>query len=200
MGTRIVEGQQRVFTTCADFGRDAAYDFGHVEDDNSRHEANTDTGNQTASNDETKAMAGDLENATNDVDTAASDDSGASTNSVGQITGDDGTEESTGRQNGDDKGVVGPGECLLAWAFDGLDEDLGAGDTVDVSRVVAEEDAAKGGEGAEQVGLPGDRGLDALDVGCGAETTCTFARHAGSFLGGRGSNHRDGDRSGGGKR
>lgn len=38
-------------------------------------------------------------------------------------------------------------------------------DTVDIARVVAEEDTSKGCEGAHQVRLDRDGGLDALDVG-----------------------------------
>lgn len=53
---------------------------------------------------------------------------------------------------------------MAGLAHDGLDEDGGAEDAIDVTRVVAEEDAAKGGECAEQVGLPGDGRLDVLDV------------------------------------
>ena len=54
-----------------------------------------------------------------------------------------------------------------------------AGDTVDVSGVVAEKDTAEGGEGAEQVGLPGDGSLDHLDVLGGGHGTVGAAPQRG---------------------
>jgi len=57
----------------------------------------------------------------------------------------------------------------VALAHDGIDEDLGAEDTVDVTGIVTEEDTTEGGEGAEEVGLPGDGGLDVLDILRGVE-------------------------------
>ena len=52
--------------------------------------------------------------------------------------------------------------------LDESDEDAGAGDTVDVTGIVTEEDTTERGEGAHEVGLPGDGSLDALNiVSCG---------------------------------
>ena len=45
-----------------------------------------------------------------------------------------------------------------------MDENLGAIDTIDISRVVSEEDTTKGSECAHQVGFPGDWSLDATDI------------------------------------
>lgn len=53
---------------------------------------------------------------------------------------------------------------LGAGILDGVDEDSGPEDTVDITGVIAEEDTTKGREGADQVGLPGNWGLDALDI------------------------------------
>ncbi len=59
---------------------------------------------------------------------------------------------------------VGHGGDAGRRPLDGINEDLGAEHTVDVPGVVAEEDATERGKGADEVGLPGDGGLDALDV------------------------------------
>jgi hypothetical protein len=115
---------------------------------------------------------------TNDVDNAASDDGPLATNDIGSVTGDEGTEEGTGREDRSDERQVATGEggsaasCDLGgdvgFALDQSDENLGASDTVDVSGIVTEEDTTERGKGAHQVGLPGDGSLDALNiVGCG---------------------------------
>ena len=49
------------------------------------------------------------------------------------------------------------------------------GDPVDVARVVTKEDASDRSEGADQIGLPSDRGFDATDVS--RERGVAFIRH-----------------------
>jgi len=119
-----------------------------------------------------------LEDDTNDVDNATSDDGPLATNDVGGVTSDESTEESTSREDRSDKRQVAAlegssqtGGLLgedVGLTLDEGDEDTGASDTVDVTGIVTEEDTTEGGECAHEVGLPGDGGLDALDiVGCG---------------------------------
>jgi hypothetical protein len=64
---------------------------------------------------------------------------------------------------------MGGGDGILARTFDVVDEDLVTEHTVDVSRVVTEENTTEGGKGADHVGLEGDGSLDAVDIGCGLE-------------------------------
>jgi hypothetical protein len=111
--------------------------------------------------------AGDhLDDDTDHVDDSTEDDSPLAADVVGQITGDDGAEESTSRENGGDEGLVALAQRLGTLALNGLDEDLGTVDTVDVTGVVPEEDTAERREGAHQVRLPGDGSLDLVDA-CG---------------------------------
>ena len=51
-----------------------------------------------------------------------------------------------------------------------------AEDTVDVSRVITEEDTTERGEGADEVRLPGHGSLDAIDIAGGRERS-SAARH-----------------------
>jgi hypothetical protein len=67
------------------------------------------------------------------------------------------------------------GENCSFGAVDGVNEVIHALDTVDVARVVSEEDTTKGGKGAHHVRLEGDRSLDAIDI-ARAGWNCT-ARH-----------------------
>ena len=118
------------------------------------------------------------ESLTNDVDNATSNDGPLATNDVGSVTGDEGTEEGTGREDGGDERQVATREGRVAascdlggdvgLALDESDEDTRASDTVDVTGIVTEEDTTERGEGAHEVGLPGDGSLDALNiVSCG---------------------------------
>ena len=61
------------------------------------------------------------------------------------------------------------GECGGIGTFDDVDEDWGASNTVNVTRIVTEEDTAKGREGTNQVGLPGDRRLDIVYIVRGSQ-------------------------------
>jgi hypothetical protein len=158
-----------------------AHNFAHVENDNGGFEADTKTGDQTTSDNDTETVTwtGDhLDDDTDDVDEAASNDSPLATDHVGQVTGNEGAKEGTAGQDGDDQGLLGRGQGSVAGAHDDVDELLEAIDTVDVPRVITEEDTAEGGEGTDEVGLPGDRRLDAVDVGSRREGT-NFARHVG---------------------
>lgn len=100
-------------------------------------------------------MRSNLKNDTNHVDTAANNNCVATSNPVGDITGDDGTKKGAGGQDGDDERLVRTGESCGFFALDDFDEDLGAGDTVDVSGIIAEEDATERSEGAEKIRFPG---------------------------------------------
>ena len=61
------------------------------------------------------------------------------------------------------------GESLDSWAFDCFDEFCHTSDTIDVSRIKAEEDTTERREGAHQVRLPRHGGLDAIDIAGGRE-------------------------------
>lgn len=61
-----------------------------------------------------------------------------------------------------------------------MNEDAGTSNTVDVTRVVSEEDTTEGSKGAHHVRLKGDWGFDAVDIVSCVED-CT-ARHFESVL------------------
>ena len=109
-------------------------------------------------------MAGRLEDHSDYVDDAASDNRRATTNYISTVTSNDCTEESASGQDGDDERVVSTCKQFGRGTFDDVDEDCRTSDTVDVSRVITEEDATERGEGAYQVGLPGDRRLDMVEI------------------------------------
>ena len=114
----------------------AGADLRHVQNDNGRLETDTETGNETTSDNQTKTVGGDLENNTDNVDGATDDDGPATTDGVSDITGDDSTEEGTGREDRSDERVVRTGESGNASALNELDEDRRTGNTVDVTFVV----------------------------------------------------------------
>lgn len=139
----------------------------HVEDDNGRLETDTKTSNETTDNNAGKGItvtSDHLNSDTDRVDDAAHDDSPLATNAVSKITSDQGTEKGTAGEDRDDERLVALGELGGTLALDLLNEELGAVDTVDVTGIITEEDTAKGGEGAQEVGLPGDGSLDLLDI------------------------------------
>lgn len=82
--------------------------LGHVEDDDSGDEADTETGYQASRHDQAKARGRSrLENDANDEDDAAQNDGRPSTGEIGDIASNDGAKEGTGGQNGDNQGLVG---------------------------------------------------------------------------------------------
>ena len=62
---------------------------------------------------------------------------------IGKVTGQDGTEEGTSGKDSGDEGVVGGSQRLCAFTFNQLNEDFGAGDTVDVSRASRSQSQSK---------------------------------------------------------
>lgn len=125
------------------------------------------------------ARAGDhLNNNTDGVDDAAHDDSPLATNPVGHVTGDESAKEGTAGQDRDDERGVGVAERLSVGTLYSLVEDGRGGDTVDVTGIVTEEDTTEGGESAEEVGLPGDGGLNGLDILRGVEGDVLLAELA----------------------
>lgn len=151
------------------------YDFRHVQDDNGRLKTDTETSNETTSSHGSQSRAigrgSDLDNNTSKVDHATSNNRPLATNVLGDVASNESSEEGTGREDGHDERLVLVGESIGGGALDGVDEGGGALDTVDVARVVTEEETSHRGEGAHHVGLPGDRSLDALDVGGGVQTS-----------------------------
>jgi len=89
-----------------------------------------------------------LDNDAGNVDAATRDDGRATSHHVGEVSCDERAEEGARREDRRDERRARGGELRRAGAHDRLDELLGRGDTVDVARVVAEEDAAERGERA----------------------------------------------------
>src|SRR5947209_19693719 len=114
-------------------------------------------------------MGGNLKDNAYDVDDATDDDCSATTNEVGAVSSNECPEEGAGGEDGDDERLVRAGECGGIGTFDDVDEDCGTGNTVDVTRIVTEEDTAKRREGTNQVDLPGDRCLDIVDIVRGSQ-------------------------------
>lgn len=110
-----------------------------------------------------------LDSTTEEVDTATGDNSPFATNSLSDISGNEGAEESTSRKDRDDQGVVGAGEALGALAGDHVDEDPGAGDTIDITGIITKEDTSKGSKGADEICLPCHGSLDGIDIVSGLE-------------------------------
>lgn len=134
------------------------------QNQDSRDETDTETGDQATGNDETKTVAGSLKSDTNEEDGATKDDGQSTTNPVGKVTGNEGTEEGTGRQDRCDKRLVGGGHDGGVRALDDLDEVVHTVDTGDITGVVSEEDTTEGGKGAHHVGLHGNGSLHAGDI------------------------------------
>ena len=117
---------------------------------------------------------------TDDVDSATDDDGPFATNEVCNITSDESAEEGTTRQDRDDQRLRGTGESdvlgIERRALDGVDEVDVTIDTVDVPRVISEEDTTEGRKGADQIGFPGDGSFDAINIARGSERDAA-ARH-----------------------
>lgn len=144
------------------------HNFRHVQNDDGGLETDTQTSNKTTSNDCTESRrvgrGSDLDNDTTDVDQATDDDSPLAANELGDISSNDGSEEGTGRQDRGDQRQVGIGEGSGRGTLDSLVEGRRARDTVDVTRVITEEDTTERGKGADDIRLPGDGGLNAFDI------------------------------------
>lgn len=146
--------------------------LGHVQDDDGRHEPDTEPGDQTARHDQTEAGRGGLKNNTDDEDNAADDDGGTTPDPVRKITAEESSEEGSGGENRDDKRFLPRGEHeVLGFrlrgvrhAADGVDEKVHPHHTADVTRVVSEEDTTKGRESAHEVGLHRDGRLNTIDI------------------------------------
>ena len=171
-------------------GRGRTYDFRHVENDNGRLEANTETGDETTGDNSTERItsASDhLNGDTDDVDEAAKDNSPLAANHVGKITSNESAKEGTAGQDRDDERRVGFADFGGQRALDGVDEDLGSKDTVDITGIVTEEDTAERGEGADEVRLPRHGRLNSLNILSDGEGSSVVrsCRHAGLLLGSR---------------
>ena len=166
-------------------------DLGHVQDDDGGDEADAEARDQPPGHEQAQRGGGGLQDDADDEDEAAEDDGGAAAGEVRQVAGDDGAEEGARGQDGDDEGLLPRGDGEAVGARGGVLGELGvvgveAGvevdevghprHAVDVARVVAKVDAAKGREGAHQVGLDRDGRLDARRVGRGHQSS-SASRH-----------------------
>lgn len=85
-------------------------------------------------------------------------------NLVGGVISNESVEEGIVGENRDDEWSLGFGNSFGIGEFDGVDEDLGVEDIVDVIGVVVEENIIKGSEGVEEVGFLGDGSFNMFDV------------------------------------
>ena len=174
---RLTDGNAELVTGNESTTDLARADLGHVEDDNGRNESDTETSEETTDDDSGQGGSSEhLNDDTSEVllrrsgetvstgnegrprrieeikthDTATSDDSRTTTHHIGEITSNEGTEEGTGGKDRDDEGGVRRRDGGSIGTGDGSTEFRGGEDTVDVTRVVTEEDTTEGGEGAPE--------------------------------------------------
>lgn len=171
----------------------------HVQNDNGGDETDTETSNETTSSHDTEASGSGLEDTTNAEDSTTHDDGDTATDEISDITSHDGAKEGTGRQDGGNQGdLAGPDrENSIAVVLDLLvggrktrELDIGVfcasvlldnivhvQDTSNPTSIITEEDTSKGGEGDDEVGPHGDRGLDTTDIGRAGHGDNTTTRH-----------------------
>lgn len=169
-----------------------------LQNNDGRDETNTKTSDETASNHDVETSGSNLKDTANGEDGAAENDGHATTDEVGEVTSDDGTKESTGRQDGGGKGLLPrwDTELLVAvyldvgsgsiWSKSNvrvvvasvlLDEEVHVQDTSHPAGIIAEEDATESCESNNQVSADGDWGLDAIDIGRAGDGDSTTTRH-----------------------
>lgn len=136
------------------------YNLTHVKNDDGTLETDSNTSDDTTTDNYTKSTSPNtskhLNDNTDDVDKAASNNSPFAANSVGDIASNDSAKEGTSGENRNDQRLVRRLEGLGTGKFDEVNKLLGAIDTVDVSRIITEEDTTKGGESAKEVCLESD--------------------------------------------
>merc|ERR1712023_152369 len=148
--------------------------LGHVENDNSRLETDTNTGDGTTSDKEVTSVCSHLQDNTDDVDETSQNDRPLATNHVGEITSNESTKEGTsGKDRHNERGVAGADsasaiggiETLGAdGSLDLLDEKRRVEHTVNVTGIVSEEDTTERCESTKEVGLPGNGALSHVDI------------------------------------
>lgn len=82
------------------------HNFRHIQDNNGRFKANTETGNKTTSNDRAQGRrrAGyHLDDDADNVDYTSENDGPLAADPIGHVAGDKGTDEGTDGQDGDDQ-------------------------------------------------------------------------------------------------
>ena len=77
--------------------------LGHVQDDDGRHETDTETSDETTGHEESEGGGSGLENDTDHEDETSEDDGSPTTEEVGQVTSDERTEEGAGGEDGGDQ-------------------------------------------------------------------------------------------------
>lgn len=79
--------------------------FTHVKNDDGGHESDTETSDQTTGNNQAEtARVGSLKDDTDNEDGTTTANGDFSTEEIGKVTGDNGTQKGTGRQDGGDQG------------------------------------------------------------------------------------------------
>jgi len=82
------------------------YNLTHVQNNDGTLETDTNTGNKTASDDESETIDGHLKDDTDNVDKTSEHNSVPTTKLVGHISGHDGTEECTSGEDGGNERCV----------------------------------------------------------------------------------------------
>lgn len=174
-------------------------DLGHVQNDNGRDKTDTETSNQATSDHDVEASGGSLKDTTDGEDGATKNNGKTTTDEISEITGDDGTEESTSGQDGGDERLLRRGnaegifavcddlgvEMVNAGELDVrvfsasvlLDEEVHVEDTSHPAGIITEEDTTEGCESNNQVGTDGDRSLNAVDIGRAGHGDDSTSRH-----------------------
>lgn len=139
-------------------------DFRHVQNDDSRHETDTETSDETSSNKKTKASRGSLKNDTNDENDTSENNGEATTEEIREVTSNQGSEEGTSRKNGDNKGRFRRLKGSSSRSINHVDKVLHTLDTTDVTRVITEENTTERSKDAHGVCSPGDGSFNTVKV------------------------------------
>lgn len=126
-----------------------------------------------------------MKNDTEEENAASNDDGGPAANKVSYVTCYDGTKEGASRKNGDNQrlspirqnesiffSICGFGARLYLASVLG-DKVWHGQNTIDVTAVIAKENASESSEDTHQVSLEGDGGLDTRGVGGGNQSAAS---------------------------
>ena len=153
--------------------------FGHVENDDGGDKSNTKTSDETTDNHDSESGRSSLKNATNREDQTSHDNRRSAANEISDITSNNGTEESTRRQDGcgerllprrqskvlDYSGVWISSSRRIVETSVELDEVRHSQDTRHPSRIVSEKDTTERCKSTHEVGLDRHGRLNARRVG-----------------------------------
>lgn len=110
------DGDEKLVTRDNGTANSLGSNFGHIQDNDGRDEANTEACDEAAGDEKANGRGGDLKNNTDGEDYASSDNGRAATNPIGYGACAECTEEGAGRENRDDKRLL-PGEKLMCGTY-----------------------------------------------------------------------------------